>query len=292
MNAPIQIWKVLKRIFWWIFYLLVSIGILFDVLYILLKWQVILPFIYSFPNQPPPSAISSIPSGDPYTSLGALFSGIALLGVVYTLYFQAEENKRRANETKERDAERKEDDARRDRLDKQRDEQRLKDEFERTFFRLVDTWHAQLVETEMENEKGVLVIARLWTYCLNGIRIKSLRPVKDLIASYNEYFDRDETLHSRMATYFRSLYQVFKYLKSSPIENKTTYSDIVRALLSPAELKFLALNGVAQYGAKFKPLVEDFHLLKHIPEDGRAQYFLDEILKQYSPSARKDPEDK
>jgi hypothetical protein len=67
----------------------------------------------------------------------------------------------------------------------------------------------------------------------------------------------------------------------------------VRALLSPAELKFLAINGVAKYGTKFKPLVEEFHLLKHLPvdSDNTAAALLDEILDKYDESARFDDDD-
>jgi len=89
--------------------------------------------------------------------------------------------------------------------------------------------------------------------------------------------------------YFRSLYHVFRYLaRSETGQPKCEYSDLVRALLSPDELTLLALNCLEPEGAKFKALVEEFHLLKHLDNE------LKELLRSngaFGEQAFRDEED-
>jgi hypothetical protein len=99
-----------------------------------------------------------------------------------------------------------------------------------------------------------------------------LHVYKEIInLAYDNYFKRHQ---SDLGHYFRNLYHIFKLIKRSTIKNKKEYASLVRAQLSSHELLMLFYNGLADHGEKFKPLIEEFHILKNMPFD-------DLILKQH-----------
>ncbi|GAA5445406.1 hypothetical protein Misp06_03609 [Microbulbifer sp. NBRC 101763] len=65
--------------------------------------------------------------------------------------------------------------------------------------------------------------------------------------------------------YFRSLYNIFKFIDSSKTKDKKFYTNIIRAQLSGQELLILFYNCIYLENNKFKPLIEKYALLKHIP---------------------------
>lgn len=87
---------------------------------------------------------------------------------------------------------------------------------------------------------------------------------KDIInTAYENYYKRHQ---SDLGHYFRNLYHVFKLIKRSEIDNKKEYASLVRAQLSSHELLMLFYNSLSDQGEKFKPLIEEFHILKGMPE--------------------------
>jgi hypothetical protein len=78
---------------------------------------------------------------------------------------------------------------------------------------------------------------------------------------YKSFFDYKETI---LGHYFRNLYHIVKFVNNSNISNKREYTNILRAQLSVQELLLLHFNCLSQYGTKFKPLVEEYSLLKNI----------------------------
>ena len=83
--------------------------------------------------------------------------------------------------------------------------------------------------------------------------------------------------------YFRLLYNIVKLVKRTEGIDKRFYTNLVRAQLSSAELKLIFYNCLSAWGCeKFKPLVEEFALLKTIPNDTVPA---DELLHKYSPNA-------
>jgi hypothetical protein len=79
-----------------------------------------------------------------------------------------------------------------------------------------------------------------------------------------------EPIHERyiseLGHYFRNLYTIVKYVATSGIEEPRKYTNILRAQLSSTELLMLFYNCVSKYGNEdFKPLVEEFRLLKTVP---------------------------
>lgn len=85
------------------------------------------------------------------------------------------------------------------------------------------------------------------------------------VKSYEDFFSKyqDELGH-----YFRTLYHIIKFVKTSDVEDKRRYTSLVRAQLSCFELLFLFYNGLSSYGReKFKPLIEEFGMLENMNTD-------------------------
>lgn len=71
--------------------------------------------------------------------------------------------------------------------------------------------------------------------------------------------------------YFRNLYRIIKIIDEQDFHSqseeeefkiKYSYSSIVRSQLSDYEIYWMYYNGMYDYGEKFKPLIEDYALLK------------------------------
>ena len=72
--------------------------------------------------------------------------------------------------------------------------------------------------------------------------------------------------------YFRHLYTIIKFIDTAEFiedfEEKYKYTSIVRATLSPYELVWLFYNSLSKMGnTKFKPLIERYSLLKNLRKD-------------------------
>lgn len=69
--------------------------------------------------------------------------------------------------------------------------------------------------------------------------------------------------------YFRFIYRFLKFIKEADIDevDKYKYSSIYRAVFSAYELPMLLYNGLHPFGAKLKPLLEEFSFLKNTDED-------------------------
>lgn len=86
-------------------------------------------------------------------------------------------------------------------------------------------------------------------------------------AHYSDHID------NQFGNYFRNLYRLIKIIdqydfkaanEEQDFKTKYYYTSIVRAQFSDYELKWLFLNGLSDLGAKFKPLMEKYALLKNI----------------------------
>ena len=105
---------------------------------------------------------------------------------------------------------------------------------------------------------------------------------KRYLAFYTHY-------QGMLGHYFRNLYHLIKFIKSSNSEDKRRYTSLARAQLSQYELALLFYNGIAaippETENKFKPLIEEFGLLKNL--DPKLLLNPDEDLKLYDPKAFK-----
>lgn len=99
-------------------------------------------------------------------------------------------------------------------------------------------------------------------------------------AHYNIFYRRHQV---SLGHYFRQLYNIIKFVKHSDVADKRFYTNLVRAQLSSAELKLIFYNCLSNWGnEKFKPLVEEFALLKTMPNEDLPG---DEIVRLYNVNA-------
>lgn len=98
-------------------------------------------------------------------------------------------------------------------------------------------------------------------------------------AGYNVFYKEHE---HELGHYFRHLYHIIKFVDLSEVPDKRRYTSFVRAQLSSYESLMLFYNCLSSQGsANFKPLVEKYGLLKHVP-----RALLQPVLLQlFKPSA-------
>jgi hypothetical protein len=80
------------------------------------------------------------------------------------------------------------------------------------------------------------------------------------------YLTFNSRYQSDIAHYFGNLYTICKFIKFADVEDKKTYSNMVRAQLSSHELLLLFYNCLSDFGKhKFHPIVGEYALLKNMP---------------------------
>lgn len=182
-----------------------------------------------------------------------------------------------------------------------------KQQFETTFFNMLNLHHSIVNNTDVK-----VSVARLQSIVRNRDQSVSpeIRNGRDCFTYFYERFDnyyRDEknsrdtsTLNSELSIiqesydefysqfqldlghYFRNLYHIVKFVHRSGISNKQEYISLLRAQLSSHELLLLFYNGLSYNGTKFKPLIEQYHFLKSMPQWA---LLLQEHLSEYDTSA-------
>ncbi|MCC7037372.1 MAG: putative phage abortive infection protein [Alphaproteobacteria bacterium] len=222
--------------------------------------------------------------GDSFGAINALFSGLAFAGLIVAVSLQRTELRYTREELKYTRKE----------IAAQRKEMQLqsltlvKQNFEDTFFSLLrllqEGVHSLDFTIGVQNHKGRDSFAAQYKKLRNdrqtAINEKRI-PQDDVIAGYETHYRRYQ---SDLGYYFRSLYNIFKFIDQSNIENKKFYTNLVRAQLSSFELTFLFYNCLSSLGRdKFKPLVEKYALLKNI--DRSLLLNPEEHAKLYSPAA-------
>lgn len=231
--------------------------------------------------------------GDMFGSVNALFSGLALAGIILTILLQRKELRLQREELRDT---RKEFETQNETLKLQR--------FENTFFNLLNQHH-QIVNAidfryykkkEKENrynfnslsnemkkppeEKEVVVIngRDVFRYRYNRLKIDISKSPENYVKIYLEHYEDAQT---DFGHYFRNLYRMIKLVDQTDFfyntaivsENeiykiKYRYTCIIRAQISDYELLWLFYNCLTENGIeKFKPYIEQFSFLKNIPKD-------------------------
>jgi hypothetical protein len=251
--------------------------------------------------------------GDMYGTINALFSGMALAGIIFTILLQRQELKLQREELEET---RKEFIIQNSTLKFQR--------FENTFFNLLNLHH-QIVEgidyeTQIEKQRGRIVGGfvpasqkgrEYEIVIIKGRDVfkdkyeELLRAIKDKGGDFkNTYMDYYETVQTDFGHYFRNIYRIIKFINETDfismdevnennvseklIEKKNfeiqyKYTSMLRAQLSDYELLWIFYNCQTTNGYwKFKPLVEKFAILKNMPKN---KIHNDSLLDEYKKTA-------
>ena len=241
--------------------------------------------------------------GDMFGSVNAIYSGLAFAGIIFTILLQRKELGYQREELKET---RQEFITQNKTLKAQR--------FENTFFNLVSL-HNQIVNDidydkrvsrgfNSADSETVIVKGRdVFRDRFNNLHA-SLEESSDFNKTYLEFYKKRKT---DFGHYFRNLYRIIKmvhqteFISLDELENKLDrnctkeelelcnhierykYTCIVRAQLSDYELLLLFYNCLSDNGIeKFKPLVEEYALLKNLPKE---DIFDQTLIDRYSRDA-------
>ncbi len=206
--------------------------------------------------------------GDMFGGLNALFSGFAFVGIIYTILLQRIELKL---QRKELELTRNVLEEQRKEMSEQSDTLKLQS-FENTFFSMLKL-HIDFVEalkTTKHIGKGNFeeIIGReVFTYNRNILKNKYDQCADDAVwvEQFEKWFDSNL---SKFGPYFRLLYNLIRLVDEAGVSNRKRYTDLVRAQLSADELVLIFYGCLSIHGSeKFKPLVERYSLLKHLPKD-------------------------
>ena len=238
--------------------------------------------------------------GDMFGTVNALFSGLAFAGIIITILLQRKELKYQRDELRETRAE------------FIIQNKTLKNQrFENTFFNLLEL-HNEIVNAidyvrsvgNMLDGKTRTIRGRdVFEYIFNRLN-SGIKEEVDMNKLYLDFYDKNKT---DLGHYFRNLYRIFKLIHETEFatlneldldvsneENKKIYltknhseryryTSIVRAQLSDYELLLLFYNCLSEYGnEKFKPLIEEYSLLKNLPTK---EIKLQKMLELYKSSA-------
>lgn len=207
----------------------------------------------------------------PFDRLNTLFSGFAFWGLIYAILLQKSELEL---QRKELELTRCEVRGQREQLETQNITLKQQS-FENTFFSLVNLLTNLVNSMEIQYSslgdqitlKGRDCLAYFYKEFQRQYQlIKKMQPDLNLSDLCNvTYAGFTRHRQSDVGHYFRTLYNVIKFIATSDIEPKQVYINIVRAQLSSSELCILFYNCLNSFGnQKFKPLVEDFGLLENI----------------------------
>lgn len=230
-------------------------------------------------------------AGDSFGAVNALFSGLALSGVVLSLHMQREELRAQREELK---LTRQEIQGQKEVWESQK--------FDNLFFNLLDL-HERNVKTiyksnTMTSSKGATKTKR---YGREAIKYTSDRLSHD----YQDYFryqtgnnlDKNsldaiytDTINSEMhilGHYFRQLYRISLIIHDNDSlkqEEKKQYFKIFASQLSTDELLLLFFNCSTEYGKNFKVLIEEYSMFEHI-KPAIIKRELKPLMQYYSPQA-------
>jgi len=209
--------------------------------------------------------------GDMFGAVNALFSGLAFAAIIYTINLQRSELRLQRLELGLTRAELQ---GQKLELLAQNNLMRA-DSFEASFFRVLTVLNEITSSINIRQPIGGVLVGRdcfsfFYRFILGRLgSLEDHQVITDqqdnIQRSYAEFF---QTYQGDVGHYFRTLYNLIKFVDESKMENKRFYTNLVRAQLSSQELLMLFYNCLTPIGSeKFKPLVERYALLKSLPVD-------------------------
>jgi hypothetical protein len=207
------------------------------------------------------------PKDPSYDRLNTLFSGLAFWGVIWAILLQKSELILQREELQmtrqEVHGQKVELAAQNLTLRQQR--------FENTFFSLLNLFSGIISSMEIIDSRSSFKGRDCFTLLYSELQreyvnIQHNTPSTDYkascIAAYDAFANYRQVV---VGHYFRTFYNIVKFVDRSPIEDKQTYINILRAQLSSSELNLLFYNCLSNYGSeKFTHYVERFGLLENM----------------------------
>jgi len=205
--------------------------------------------------------------GDMFGGVNALFSGFAFLGVIIAIWLQRDELTLQRLELSQTRKE----------LAGQKEQLKLQNatfrqqSFDTTFFQML-ALHNQIVGAIDRVWVGLPHTGRdcfVGFYDMFDSEFRNTNNDARFLSQIQEgYMSLYEDIQPDVGHYFRNLYHIVKFVDQSSVDDKRFYTNLVRAQLSSHELLLLFYNCLTALGEeKFKPLVERYELLKHMPKE-------------------------
>jgi hypothetical protein len=238
----------------------VKIGFVF--LVILLVYGLYYWFLYSgFPVADESATLNGVRSGtfgDAFGALNALFSGMAFAGVVVTLYLQ-----RKDIEDGQHEIARQQSEAARQKEESQ-------------FYNMLSLQQSVVQGFDLHktatdgtaSDFGSDIIRgrdcfKTWTAQLKSSHKRkiSMNGATDLQWTYEQVWKKHR---GDWSIYFRSLYNLFKFVSTSSHADKRWLGNVVRSLISDYELVILFYNCLSPKGEKFKAFANEFAIFDNL----------------------------
>ena len=192
-----------------------------------------------------------------FGAVNALFTGLAFAGVIFTIMLQKTELSLQRKELRETRSELR---GQKDLLAAQNRHVELQN-FEGTFFQMMRLHYELLASIDINigrpSEPNVLtgrdVFEQIWKDAGFRNRINELGAEERLHIVREKYKKVQVTYGSDLDHYFRSLYNIIKFVHKSEVDDKKTYTNVVRAQLSGQEIaspnvQYHCLSGIEVEG--------------------------------------------
>lgn len=205
-------------------------------------------------------------AGDLFGGINALFAAFAFAGVALAAFYQYKTWKLQAEATQMARVE------------------HIQQSFEPLFFKLLERFEAvNEPARDVFVKEGQYVVREAYrAYRTSGAEIdqRGAVPRPEVLAPFMSVC---EGRNSTIGPYFRSLFQIFKFISKSKLtrDQKILYANIARANLSEIDVTMLGFNCMTKLGKDFVPYVEAYGLLKHVEDRDAVEIF----QHYYSPSA-------
>ncbi len=196
--------------------------------------------------------------GDMFGGLNALFSGLAFATIIYTIYVQNIELLASQSEQKT-----------------QRENTQTQ-MFEHSFFSMLVVLNDIINSTDLVKKDGKRTTGRdCMRVFLDRLQIEMSSLTwwdkQDATFSEDEFNNHYKNWWNQHRTelghYFRTLYNIVKFIHEANVKGKQKYANILRAQLSDQEQVLLFYNCLSTVGAGFKENTVRYALIKHVPDD-------------------------
>lgn len=207
--------------------------------------------------------------GDMFGGLNALFTGLAFAGIIVTILLQREDLKSQQAvlnlQLEQLKLQKKELADTRKVLETQQKEMAQQNktlklqQFENTLFSMIDNFNGIVEFIDYHNStRGITLNGRAAISRIIASTSRSVinKPVEDIV-NWFKLFD------VQFGPYFRTLYNILKFIDFSKVEDKELYIHILRDQLSEDEIYLLGLFGMrTDNNKKFKQIIEKYCLLR------------------------------
>jgi Putative phage abortive infection protein len=239
---------------------------------VVLLWATSAGVIYMIFGKPIPG-----PIGDMFGVVNALFSGLAFSGLIFAIFLQREELRLQREELK---LQRLETAATREEIKGQKEQAIAQNAtlaqqtFDNTFFQLLRLHNDIVSSIDLYNPRNKHDTRGRDCFKVFYERLVQRWNEKRTEDQFSSELDRIQRTYkhfyvgveAELGHYFRSLYNIVKFVDISSTSDKKIYTNLVRAQLSSYELAMLFYNCLSELGyEKFRPLVQKYSLLKMVP---------------------------